>query len=1157
MGKGTIVRHLGEGQYRVRLNRSTARIDVALARIATDLSVLQGRIDDAWQELQDAETRLSAAIHDINAAIEAISDHIQELADAVREARELVDQRTDELRTAEESLDFLEQAKMDDPDAVTEEQIRIATEQRDAKQALLDAANDQLTTATDAWNARDVDVKEQDAKIVEAAKLREKLGAARLAYNGLLLEKSSLEKHKAWLESKRKADFELDAWCADLTDDLEGEVGTIEIPGERTSDTQPVIIRPGYEERATYQPRDPHQSLIDAKQAAFTESIQAQDRLDAAQSALDVEASKLRELKGRLTNLLSQPERDQAEIVFLQGQIEASDALIPILEVRKATMDEALSAAQAAFDAASQSLTAARAADSNPRLADGILQSIPAAPGPFSSFFNQTLLPAWQKWRPMYRVGTITALSDGYAAVLLDEALSSQQSTKVNRTKALTRIPIEYMECNADAFEVGDRVVVEFRKQDPERPVVIGFESHPKACTKSGFLIDIRARIRGGPNYSPKRFGQQAFTPTPDQPIPPPSPYAPYGNWPADSESPVEYVNLKKSGDNWTAKFRVTQTPAVAFGNRRYHAWDGTKYLGCLSWRQKPAFGGEWYSRPGTWAGPIIKQGQTIPPPESDYMIEKQEFSTGFAHGDIAHRGKIVLKAQNLTSGLSGISGMRVVAACIVRVPLPIPPGAPPEVKPDTELRLRVITWHWAAKRTAYGDVDPKATLAGARMKPTKWRTYTEFVPPGSQLFCCWEGKYETIDEPTRRAGMVKVAQFSGVDPIWTPNPNDSQAFDLAYIDSSEGVRPETPLGQFSRSGTKATAIYIGGTWWTHNVLNVQIYQDWAWGAGAIVRFEWPVGGIPSATFETTQGTQKSGYTLQVAEVYDEEHEWFNTISNTWAQNGYTISTSRTAVAVDYDGEEELLLWYRYAGSTTSERVQTETDNGAVGSYTEARHAEHSIVSSNGTIAITVSDEGSTQADFHNGTDSGRSSVILIHSVDLVTGEIYWTQWRGGSDQSLVQFQGVRIFSSRAVMVRHNADILLHDETYELWGYGRVNAWWDNYHWGGPYYAPSVVHATEAPWRFDVTRGHIEAYHYGKGPSVAYARDQHGNFVGAIAYNEWAPLVNAPGYHTAGGFVPNTTHRAAFVSNGESFTELAKADELTGLEWAVRAIWVQ
>lgn len=44
-------------------------------------------------------------------------------------------------------------------------------------------------------------------------------------------------------------DETVSAWCADYTEDLSGDVGTIEIPGERQ---RPVIIRPGYNGRATY-----------------------------------------------------------------------------------------------------------------------------------------------------------------------------------------------------------------------------------------------------------------------------------------------------------------------------------------------------------------------------------------------------------------------------------------------------------------------------------------------------------------------------------------------------------------------------------------------------------------------------------------------------------------------------------------------------------------------------------------------------------------------------------------------------------------------------------------------------------------------------------------------------------------------------------------
>lgn len=64
------------------------------------------------------------------------------------------------------------------------------------------------------------------------------------------LEKSALERRlervQAW-QAGYTAD-ERTVWCADLTEDLSGEVGTIEMPGEPTT----VFIQPGYEGNAAY-----------------------------------------------------------------------------------------------------------------------------------------------------------------------------------------------------------------------------------------------------------------------------------------------------------------------------------------------------------------------------------------------------------------------------------------------------------------------------------------------------------------------------------------------------------------------------------------------------------------------------------------------------------------------------------------------------------------------------------------------------------------------------------------------------------------------------------------------------------------------------------------------------------------------------------------
>lgn len=67
----------------------------------------------------------------------------------------------------------------------------------------------------------------------------------RAAFQAFALQKrkSYLEEYKSLHDSPR-----LEAWCADLTENLTGEVGTCEIPGERGV----VQIRPGYTDAAAY-----------------------------------------------------------------------------------------------------------------------------------------------------------------------------------------------------------------------------------------------------------------------------------------------------------------------------------------------------------------------------------------------------------------------------------------------------------------------------------------------------------------------------------------------------------------------------------------------------------------------------------------------------------------------------------------------------------------------------------------------------------------------------------------------------------------------------------------------------------------------------------------------------------------------------------------
>lgn len=129
------------------------------------------------------------------------------------------------------------------------------------------------------------------------------------------------------------------------------------------------------------------------------------------------------------------------------------------------------------------------------------------AMSPAATYANAALLPGWQRWSPTYRVGEITALSGDLCTVQLDEAASSAQGLGINPTQTLEAVPIEYMECNGDAFELGDRVVVMLEGQSWANPKVVGFESNPRPCgvdiwvtsgfkAPSGYLYQVTSRVR-------------------------------------------------------------------------------------------------------------------------------------------------------------------------------------------------------------------------------------------------------------------------------------------------------------------------------------------------------------------------------------------------------------------------------------------------------------------------------------------------------------------------------------------------------------------------------------------------------------------------------------------------------------------------------------
>lgn len=227
------------------------------------------------------------------------------------------------------------------------------------------------------------------------------------------------------------------------------------------------------------------------------------------------EAAKLMEEKGKTGPLRLALEILKDEQAGLQRELDRWQA-IEVEEEREAwcaDFTEDATGSVATIDVPGESaqiLIAPSAPD--PTSSDGQLVAREVQT-PGQVFWNAAVLPGWQMHMPTFRVGVITVMNpDETANVTLDEAKSSAQKLGINSVTELESVPIEYMDCNATVFEVGDHVVVQFDDRDWAKPKIVGFASNPKACG-GGFVFrptnDVTT-IYSGANH---RYWGKPFTP--------------------------------------------------------------------------------------------------------------------------------------------------------------------------------------------------------------------------------------------------------------------------------------------------------------------------------------------------------------------------------------------------------------------------------------------------------------------------------------------------------------------------------------------------------------------------------------------------------------------------------------------------------------------
>ncbi|WP_319406186.1 hypothetical protein [uncultured Desulfosarcina sp.] len=105
---------------------------------------------------------------------------------------------------------------------------------------------------------------------------------------------------------------------------------------------------------------------------------------------------------------------------------------------------------------------------------------------------NFAIMPAIQKWRPTFRYGVVSNVDqeNSTCSVNLDGCWSGIQNLDINHQTHFDNVPIEYMNCNGEAFENGDHVLVRWEPYKTTGQVkVIGFKNNPKPCEGGPYVV--------------------------------------------------------------------------------------------------------------------------------------------------------------------------------------------------------------------------------------------------------------------------------------------------------------------------------------------------------------------------------------------------------------------------------------------------------------------------------------------------------------------------------------------------------------------------------------------------------------------------------------------------------------------------------------------
>ena len=514
MGVVNLKENKQEGRYAVEIVRDLERAKEFKSKMSDAVEKLKADIEEKSKELAPAEQKVISAANEYNAEILVLQDR----AVIVEQLKVDLDAKQNLVTGLQAQLSIKQQEKQGIEDALTNPGL--TPEQIADLQAQLAIVNDQIADLTDQLNALNADIADTVARIEELEDPKKQLKKVndltekflsiaterdKIKYEILFLElsKSAKEKRINEYDAILNQVDARDIWCVDyevtLTPNSSGDNHFVSI--EINDDPTHILIAP-----MTY---EPIAEDVTAKELAINNKITEYNDLNTILEKLtDDYDAKLAEANTKLDQLFA--ERNFITTIDFQlSEAEIKRLLLESKTRENKLEDEYLDLSAEAVRLRSSVLfnqskqqylfalieqmksekSAIAAAIASPT---GIYLPIVTtktrrfqpthSSGPSAVFYNKALLPGYQKWRPTFRTGVVKFIDGDYCTVALDDAISSQKKLNINKDNTLFNVPIKYGSCNGEVFQVGDNIVVEFKDQAQEKPVVIGFQTNPRPC---------------------------------------------------------------------------------------------------------------------------------------------------------------------------------------------------------------------------------------------------------------------------------------------------------------------------------------------------------------------------------------------------------------------------------------------------------------------------------------------------------------------------------------------------------------------------------------------------------------------------------------------------------------------------------------------------